>query len=60
MRAIALATIWFGLAFALTGAVADGLETWRTANHDPYADWVAPAPSIAETPTRSHTPRAEH
>ena len=71
MRSIALATIWFGLAIALTGAVADGLETWGTRNHAPYAEWAPPgaqAPSLAETPatspadptsTRSRTPRAE-
>lgn len=62
MRGLAVATIWFGLAFALTGAVADGLETWRTARHEPFADWVqpgAPVPSMAEAPTRSHTPPAE-
>ena len=63
MRGLALATMWFGLAFAFTGAVADGLQTWRTAGHNPYDEWVAPdarAPSVAEaTTTRSHTPRAE-
>lgn len=63
MRGIAFAVLWFGLAFAFTGAVADGLETWGTRNHNPYAEWSAPgtrASSLAEAPaTRSHTPRVE-
>ena len=42
MRSIAVAAIWFGLAFGVTQAVSAGLETWKVGDRDPYAAWVPP------------------